>query len=133
MDFLPLWLVVSVAVIYGLALGSFTTCVVYRVPRRLSLWRHEGEGGYRSFCPSCKHPLTARELIPVFSWLVQRGRCRHCGASIGVRYLLIELTVTMLVIGLALHMGLSFSWLLLSLLIPFIAGLLSFWLIKPKL
>jgi leader peptidase (prepilin peptidase)/N-methyltransferase len=97
---LPFWIFI---VILGLALGSFTTCAVYRIPRGISIWRRgSGEGAYRSHCPSCNAVLGARDLIPILSWLVLRGRCRHCGANIGVRYLLIEISVLILVLGIAL-------------------------------
>lgn len=97
------------AVIFlGLALGSFTTMVVHRVPRSIlrdtdhvqikSLW---------SMCPHCGGRLNALNLIPLFSWLFQKGRCTHCDAKISALYPVIELSVLCLVlIGYALF-GLS--------------------------
>lgn len=122
------------AVVLGLALGSFTTCVVYRVPRGLSVWRNKnGEGAYRSFCPHCKTPLTAWDLIPVFSWLFLRGRCRYCGHAIGVSYVLIEAVTTGLVCGIVLAWGLTPLTLFLCALIPMCAGVWSFFVLKPRL
>ncbi|MCB1538670.1 MAG: prepilin peptidase [Alphaproteobacteria bacterium] len=69
----------------GLCLGSFATALVYRLPRGLN-WTTE-----RSRCPSCGHALGVPDLVPVFSWLFLRGRCRHCGTRIPARYPLIEL------------------------------------------
>ncbi|MEQ9608585.1 MAG: A24 family peptidase, partial [Kiloniellaceae bacterium] len=45
----------------------------------------------RSRCEACGHTLGAADLVPLFSWLVLKGRCRHCGARLGTFYLLIEL------------------------------------------
>ena len=75
------------AFIGGLVTGSFVGVVAHRVPRGRSIV------GPRSDCDSCGHVIAAYDNVPVISWLLLRGRCRHCGASIPVRYLLVELTV----------------------------------------
>ncbi len=72
---------------FGLCLGSFMTALVYRLPRGLN-WTTD-----RSRCPSCGHALGVPDLVPVFSWLALRGRCRHCRTPIPARYPLIELGV----------------------------------------
>lgn len=74
-----------IAAVIGLCAGSFLNVVVYRVPAHRSIVRPG------SACPSCAHELTAIELIPVASWIAQRGCCRNCGDAIGLRYPLIEL------------------------------------------
>ncbi|MCL2468896.1 MAG: prepilin peptidase [Alphaproteobacteria bacterium] len=71
--------------VIGLVLGSFTTMLAYRLPRGLSIVKPP------SRCPSCQARLGVRDLFPVFSFLWNKGRCRHCGQSIGPRYLVIEL------------------------------------------
>lgn len=73
--------------VIGLALGSFVTMLSYRVPRQFSIIKPG------SHCPHCKAPLEIRDLVPVFSWLLMRGRCRFCGTQIGIRYPAIELIV----------------------------------------
>lgn len=78
--------VTALAVVLGLVLGSFSTCVIHRFLVGKSILSPA-----RSFCPSCDRSLTWSENIPVLSYLPQRGRCRGCGAPIGVRYLLVEL------------------------------------------
>jgi prepilin signal peptidase PulO-like enzyme (type II secretory pathway) len=69
----------------GLAVGSFLNLCAYRVARGQSIVRP------RSHCVSCDATLGVRELIPVLSYLLQRGRCRHCGAAISKRTLAGEL------------------------------------------
>lgn len=69
----------------GAVLGSFLNCVRYRVPRGISL-RHPP-----SHCPSCKTVLGVPDLVPVLSFLVLRGRCRHCGITIGSTSLWVEI------------------------------------------
>jgi leader peptidase (prepilin peptidase)/N-methyltransferase len=78
------WLRVLVAVPFGLAIGSFLTVVVDRVPAG------ESVVAPRSRCPSCGTPITPRDNVPVVSWVLLRGRCRSCGARIPVGYPLIE-------------------------------------------
>lgn len=66
-------------------IGSFLGCVVARLPSGRSIvWS-------RSACDLCDHPLDARDLVPIVSWLASRGRCRYCGGKIGLRLLLTEL------------------------------------------
>lgn len=74
----------------GLAVGSFLNVVVWRVPRGLSVVRPA------SACPSCSTPISARDNVPVLSWLLLRGRCRSCAARISARYPLVELATAVL-------------------------------------
>jgi leader peptidase (prepilin peptidase)/N-methyltransferase len=69
----------------GLAAGSFVTVVSHRVPRG------ESVVGPRSRCPGCGTQIAAYDNVPVFSWLLLRGRGRCCGAPISARYPLAEL------------------------------------------
>lgn len=70
--------------IIGAILGSFSGVLAYRLPRRLSIVFP------RSHCLSCNTVLHACDLVPVFSWLALRGRCRHCGAKIGIHCIVLE-------------------------------------------
>lgn len=80
---------VAIALVLGAVFGSFSTVLVSRVP--------VGEGiGGRSGCRSCGSQILARDNIPVLSWLLLRGRCRHCGAAISWRYPSIELLTAVL-------------------------------------
>ena len=83
------WFRFFLGFIVGSALGSFTTMLAYRLPRRMSIVSP------RSHCPTCKTPLGARDLVPIFSWLLHKCRCRHCHAGIGARYLWIELAISL--------------------------------------
>jgi leader peptidase (prepilin peptidase)/N-methyltransferase len=69
----------------GLAAGSFVTVVAHRVPRGESIV------GPRSRCPGCDTQIAAYDNVPVFSWLLLRGRGRCCGEAISARYPLSEL------------------------------------------
>ena len=80
-------LFVVIAAVFGLLAGSFVSAWSWRLNSDLSIARG------RSICPQCRHRLSAVDLIPVFSWLSARGRCRYCEHSISGRYPIIE-TVT---------------------------------------
>ncbi len=82
--------VVFFAFIVGLALGSFMNVVISRVPRGESLVRP------RSHCLSCGRELEWYENVPVVSYVALRGKCRTCGAAIGLRYLAVELAFGLL-------------------------------------
>ncbi|MDD4508314.1 MAG: prepilin peptidase [Eubacteriaceae bacterium] len=71
--------------VFGLCIGSFLNVVIYRVPLGISIAKG------RSFCPRCHAPIAAYDNIPVLSWLLLRGKCRHCGEPIAWRYPLVEL------------------------------------------
>jgi leader peptidase (prepilin peptidase)/N-methyltransferase len=86
------WIRAIVALPFGLGVGSFMTVAVYRLPRGESVIRP------RSRCPSCGAEISARDNIPVLSWLLLRGRCRRCGERISVEYPLVELATAGLVV-----------------------------------
>ncbi|KAA8997946.1 prepilin peptidase [Paenibacillus spiritus] len=87
----------------GLALGSFYNVVALRVPAGESLTHPP------SHCTACGRRLTARDLVPVFSWLASGGRCRHCGAKVSVLYPLGELATGLLFLWSFLTFGLTGS------------------------
>jgi leader peptidase (prepilin peptidase)/N-methyltransferase len=69
----------------GLVLGSFANVVIHRVPDGRSIVRPP------SACPGCDTPISPRDNVPVLSWLLLRGRCRHCAQPISPRYPAVEL------------------------------------------
>jgi leader peptidase (prepilin peptidase)/N-methyltransferase len=86
------WIRAIVALPFGLAVGSFMTVAVYRLPAGESVIRP------RSKCPACGAEIGARDNVPVLSWLLLRGRCRRCGERISVEYPLLELTTAAFVV-----------------------------------
>jgi len=81
---------VIAAAVAGLLIGSFLNVVAYRLPRGESLLRP------RSRCPECGTAIAPYDNVPVVSWLLLRGRCRHCGAPISARYPLVEAATAIL-------------------------------------
>jgi len=92
-------LVLVACAVMGLLVGSFLTVVVDRVPRGGSVVAPP------SACGSCGNRLTAPDLVPIGSWLALRGKCRHCGASIGVEPLIIEIANASLFVLFGLKFG----------------------------
>lgn len=78
-------IVTAVAGLLGLVLGSFANVPIHRWPRSGTVKEPR-----RSACPGCDRPIAGRDNVPVLSWIALRGRCRHCGMRIPVRYLLVE-------------------------------------------
>lgn len=83
----------------GAAIGSFLNVCLYRWPNEESVIRP------RSRCPSCGTPIAWYDNVPVLSWLILRGRCRHCGEGISVQYPAVELAVALVWLGMALWLG----------------------------
>ena len=75
-----------VAALFGLAIGSFLTVVIDRVPTGTSIVRP------RSRCPGCGSQIASRDNVPIVSYLLLRGRCRTCGIPIPIRYPIVELS-----------------------------------------
>ncbi len=96
-------LVVAFWLVWGLVFGSFLTCLIYRLPRGLSILKP------RSHCPNCSTPLGVLDLVPVFSYLLFGAKCRHCGVKIPPKYLYVELTVAFSALVVAFIMPLSLA------------------------
>jgi prepilin signal peptidase PulO-like enzyme (type II secretory pathway) len=77
----------------GLIVGSFLNVVVYRLPRRQSLRRP-----LWSACPNCSERIAWYDNLPILSFTLLRGRCRHCGSTIASRYLVIEAAMALIVL-----------------------------------
>jgi leader peptidase (prepilin peptidase)/N-methyltransferase len=100
----------------GLLIGSFLNVVIHRLPRGESLNRPG------SRCPSCEAPVQPYDNVPVFSWLVLRGRCRNCGAAISPRYPIVEALTAAAFVGAALTRGVDDD---LAVWLPFVAMLIA--------
>ena len=85
--------------VFGLLIGSFLNVVIWRVPRGESIVRPP------SHCPGCDTPIAPRDNLPVLSWLLLRGRCRHCGTRISWRYPAVELATAGLFVAVAAKFG----------------------------
>jgi len=70
----------------GSIFGSFYNMLIFRLKYKISLFKNE-----RSFCPSCKIQLKWYWNIPLFSFLILKGRCGNCNKKIGIRYLIVEI------------------------------------------
>ncbi len=82
---MPLYLIEIFIFIFGLCIGSFLNVCIYRLPASQSI-AHP-----RSKCPECGTLIAFYDNIPLFSFLWLKGRCRHCGMTIGLRYPTVEL------------------------------------------
>jgi leader peptidase (prepilin peptidase)/N-methyltransferase len=100
----------------GLLIGSFLNVVAYRLPRGESLVKP------RSRCTSCGEEVRPYDNVPVLSWLVLRGRCRHCDAKISARYPAVELVTALVFAAVAVVNGLNAE---LVLTLPFAAMLIA--------
>jgi leader peptidase (prepilin peptidase)/N-methyltransferase len=90
---------ITFTALLGLAIGSFLNVVIYRVPRGESLVTPS------SHCPACDQPIRNRHNIPIFGWLILRGKCADCHAPISVRYPLVELVTAVVFVAVAARMS----------------------------
>ena len=90
--------------------------VIYRLPRGESLVHP------RSRCPSCETQIAGYDNVPIVSWLVLRGRCRHCGARISPRYPAVELITALVFAAVVLVRGFDDD---LIIELPFVAALIA--------
>src|SRR5690349_13929322 len=93
----------------GLAFGSFITCASYRLPLDQDIIRKP------SYCPKCNTKLGFKDLWPVASWVLSKGKCRYCAAKIHWRYPVIELVTAGVFVLIYLRYGFSPPTLFLSL------------------
>lgn len=107
MLYIDSWLTAYMAVlaaIIGAVGGSFINCLAWRTVRK------EKITGGRSHCAICGHVLGVRDLVPVFSWVLLRGRCRYCKEKISPRYLAVELFMACVSMGLLFRFDVSFQY-----------------------
>jgi leader peptidase (prepilin peptidase)/N-methyltransferase len=126
------FLLPSFIFLFGLVCGSFLNSVIYRLEKDLPFPL------FRSFCPKCGHLLAWYDLIPIFSFLILKGRCRYCQKKISIQYPLVELFTAFLFIlpffiKLYNFVDLIFYWLVSSFLIIIFVFDLKHYLIPDKI
>jgi leader peptidase (prepilin peptidase) / N-methyltransferase len=104
--------------LFGLAFGSFLNVCIYRLPRGLSVVTP------RSACPECKEPIAFYDNLPVLSWFILGGRCRHCKTKITPRYWMIELLTGLLFLACYGYFGLTLATLKYCVLAFLLLGLI---------
>jgi hypothetical protein len=119
---LPYPVQLFIIAILGLALGSFATALTHRVPKGMDWGLFQKT---RSQCPSCGKTLGAVDLVPVFSWVFLKGKCRQCKAPISPVYPLVELLTVAAVLGVYAAFGPTVQGLIAICAMPFLAALLA--------
>jgi leader peptidase (prepilin peptidase)/N-methyltransferase len=107
---------IVVAGVLGALIGSFLNVVIWRVPRGESLLTPP------SHCPGCDRRIAPYDNLPVLSWVLLRGRCRHCGTRISVRYPIVEILTAVVFAAVAATRGFDAD---LVLELPFVACLIA--------
>jgi leader peptidase (prepilin peptidase) / N-methyltransferase len=124
-------MIISIIFFMGIIFGSFFNVVGLRVPLKESIVLP------RSACPKCKHTLTSVELIPVLSYLFQRGKCRKCQARISPLYPIMEFLTGVLFVLVPLALGWTpeiwIGWTLVSLFIIITVSDIKYMLIPDKI
>jgi len=92
------------ALLLGLVIGSFLNVCIVRIPAGMSIVSP------RSRCPSCENPISWYDNVPILSYIVLGGRCRHCGTGISPRYPLVEAVAGLVSLLLALRYGMTPVW-----------------------
>ncbi len=88
----------------GTIIGSFLNVVIYRIPNNQSIISPP------SHCPVCKNRLKWNDMIPIFSYIFLRGKCRYCGTKISLRYPIIEALTGLAFVGIGLRYGWSLQF-----------------------
>lgn len=93
-----------IILIFGAIVGSFLNVCIYRLPRDKSIIVPN------SYCPDCKKPIKFYDNIPILSYIILCGRCRHCNAKISIRYPIVEFITALLFLFLFKTNGLSIEF-----------------------
>ncbi len=96
--------VVILIFLFGLCIGSFMNVCIYRLPASKSI-----SDPPRSVCPSCNNPIPFYDNIPVVSYILLKGRCRHCSVTIPFRYLMVEFMSGVVALSILFKFGLTFE------------------------
>jgi leader peptidase (prepilin peptidase)/N-methyltransferase len=94
-------ILLMIVFVFGIIIGSFLNVLIYRLPRKLSLIRP------RSKCPRCDSKIKFYDNVPIFSYLILRGKCRACGGKIPFRYPVVEALAGILSVVALFHFGIT--------------------------
>lgn len=94
----------TLALLFGIVIGSFLNVCIVRLPHEMSV------SFPRSHCPKCKKPIAFYDNVPILSYLILGGRCRHCKAAISIRYPVVEAVSGLISVMLYFKFGLSVEW-----------------------
>ena len=108
----PLLLQIVAVLMLGLTLGSFVNVCIHRLPKNESIIVP------RSYCISCKVNLSAWDNIPVLSYLLLRGKCRQCNASVSILYPMIETLTALLILAAYIKFDVSVRFFIFCLIGP---------------
>ncbi len=111
------WVIPVLAGVYGLLIGSFLNVCSLRWPLEQSVVRP------RSRCPQCDTLIAWYDNVPVLSWAILRGRCRHCGNPVSVQYPLVELTTGLVWAGVFVFHGPSWEALRAGIFLTILLGI----------
>ncbi len=114
---MPSWLTLPYAFVVGAVVGSFLNVCIHRWPLGQSVVRP------RSHCPGCGNPIAWYDNVPLLSWLVLRGRCRHCRERISLQYPLVELATALLWLAAAWRFGVSVEALRMAAFLTLLLGI----------
>lgn len=121
-----IYIICAVVIFFmGSVVGSFLNVLAYRIPIKESIVKG------RSHCTSCGRQILNRDLIPVFSWIFLRGKCRFCGEKISPRYMIVELICGLSYLTAFLALGISVKLAFAVVLFPVLI-VLSLWDIDRK-
>lgn len=95
---------IFVVFLYGIIIGSFLNVCIYRIPAEKSIVRPA------SACGSCEKTLAWKDLIPIFSYLSLKGRCRYCNEKVSFRYPFVEFLTGILLVFLYVKYGLTYQF-----------------------
>ena len=82
--------------LFGLIIGSFLNCLIWRVYKKIPLTPFIKGASDRSYCPKCKKQIAWYDNIPILSFILLKGKCRHCGKPISWQYPMVELATGVL-------------------------------------
>ena len=104
---MPASIILAFIFVFGLIIGSFLNCLIWRLHEKIPLIPVSAKGGSasggkgankwkRSCCPKCKTQIAWYDNLPVLSFILLKGKCRHCKKSISIQYPIVELTAGIL-------------------------------------